>query len=276
MREPSPSATIRIVNVEPGRFLLEADSPVEVATAATVQHRSTEGQWQPASYELRDSCTAPAARTGGCRALAPGVRFAPLSWNGTPCGACCADQDARSIDAGLHRLVLQTCDGQRQWEGPPFEAPGTTDALERWRATANVERVSVLRLGTYFRFDREGDERYIVGGPIEAGSEVDLSPTLVPALVNWLRNERAFDNLLMRRCSRGPSFGFRISRNVPGVGLERSDIAVDLRCLSIAVENQEGAFLRRSYSYFHNSRPALLAVLRAALPASKLGGVVEY
>jgi hypothetical protein len=272
---PPPPATVRIVNAAPGRFLLEADARVEVATGATMQHRSADGQWVSAAFELQDSCTAPASGAPRCRALVPGMPFAPLSWNGRSCGPCCPDQNAPPIEAGLYRLVLQTCAGQR-WEGPPFEAPATTDALERWRATSNVERVTVYRLNRDFRFDRDGDTGYIVGGPIEPGSEVEISTGVVPALLDWLRDDSAFSNEVMRRCSRGQSFGFRLQRNVPGLGLERSDIAVDLRCRSIAVENQEGALWRRSYSYFDNSRPALLNILRSALPGAALTGVGEH
>jgi hypothetical protein len=153
--------------------------------------------------------------------------------------------------------------------------PATTDARERWRATANVARASVFRLGRDLRYDREGDGQCILGGPIVPGSEAELSTTVVQALVEWLRDATGFSNQLLRRCSRGQSFGFRLEREVPGIGPERSDIAVDLRCRSIAVENQEGSLRQRSYSYFDNSRPALLAVLREALPSTPLEGTRE-
>jgi len=270
---PRPS-NVSIVNVAPGRFRLEADTSTQVATAATLQHRSPQGQWLSAAYELRDNCTPPAVGTARCRELLPGAPFTPLSWNGTPCGPCCADPDNTPIDSGMYRLVLAMCDGQgSRWEGPTFEVPGATDALERWRAASNVAKVSVFRLGRVFRFDREGDEGYILGGPIVPGSEVEVPPTAGQGLVEWLRDASAFNDTLTRRCPQGQSFGFRLERRVPGIGVERSEVRVDLRCRSIGVENQEGALRQRSYSYFDNSRPALLAVLREALPSTKLEGL---
>jgi hypothetical protein len=271
-----PSA-LRIVNVAPGRFLLTADAPTRVATAATLQHRSPEGGWLALPYPLREGCTLPTAGATQCREVAPGATFAPLSWNGTPCGPCCADPESTPIDPGVYRLSVPTCDSSgTTWEGPTFEVPATTDALERWRATSNVERASVYRLGRMLRFDRAGDEQYIVGGQIVAGSEVKLSTAVVQALVEWLRDTTGFSNQLLRRCSRGQSFGFRLERKVPGIGSEQSDIAVDLRCHSIAVENVEGPLRQRSYSYFDTSRPALLAVLREALPSARLEGDREH
>jgi hypothetical protein len=265
--------TVSITNVAPGRFLLEADAPIQVATAATLQHRSPDGTWLPIPYELKDSCTPPAAGAARCKEILPGAAFSPLSWNGTACGPCCADQEDTPIDPGAYRLVLGTCDGQgHAWEGPPFEAPASTDVLERWRATSNVEKVSVFRLGRDLRFKRQGDG-YILGDPIVAGSEVEVPPKAVQLLIEWLRDPRAFSYDFNRRCSPGQSFGFRLKRNVPGIGLERSEIAVDLRCASIAVENQEGALRQRSFSYFEESRAALLAVLREALPSTKLEGL---
>jgi hypothetical protein len=270
-----PSA-LRIVNVAPGRFLLTADAPTQVATAAILQHRSPEGRWLPLPYPLREGCTLPAARATQCREVAPGAPFAPLSWNGTLCGPCCADPESTPIDSGVYRLSVGRCESSgTPWEGPSFEVPASTDALERWRATANVERASVFRLGRDLRYDRDGDEQYILGGRIVAGSEAELSTTVVQALVEWLRDSTGFSNQLVRRCSRGQSFGFRLERKVPGIGPERSDIAVDLRCRSIAVQNQEGSLRQRSYSYFDNSRPALLTVLREALPSTPLEGTRE-
>ena len=116
--EPTLEAAVRIMNVSPGRFLVEARAPVDVATTATLERRSDGGEWVPVRYELRESCAPPAGGVPACRPLAPGARFAPLSWNGTSCGPCCNEEEPAPIEPGAYRLRLSACnDGRRPLGG---------------------------------------------------------------------------------------------------------------------------------------------------------------
>lgn len=269
--EAPRSPSVRIVNVAPGRFLIEADAPARIATAATLEHRSGGGQWLPTPFSLRDTCAPKPTASDACRELNPGMAFTPLSWNGTPCGPCCSDADNATIDPGTYRLVLGTCDGQPQtWTASPFEVPAATDVLERWRATSNVERVLVFQVDPKSRHDGPSDDRHIAGDVIIAGSEVPMSPALVAALANWLRDPAGFSDRVLRRCIRGQTFGFRFERNVPGIGHERSELTVDIGCRVLKLVNQEGNLWQRSFTYFDDSRAALLAILREALPPEAL------
>jgi hypothetical protein len=266
--EPQRAAIVRIVNVAPGRFLLEADARAEVAATATLERRSTGGRWVPTPHGLRDSCAPPAGGVPECRVLSAGAPFSPLSWNGTPCGPCCSDQDPTPIESGTYRLALTACKqpGVR-WDGPSFDMPAATDAVERWRATSNVRKVSLFKLSSTRQEDAsDRDERHIADYPIVSGAEVVLSESMVVGLVAWLRNPGAFSDALMPRCFPGEKFGFRVERDLPGIGQERSDIAVDLGCQSIVVINQEGDLRSKFYTYFGNSRQALLEILRNAMP----------
>ena len=228
--EPPPhAANVHIVNVAPGRFLLDADAPTDVATAATLVHRSAEGQWVPEPYELRESCTPLAAGTPQCRPISSEASFAPLSSNGTPCGPCCADQNPTPIASGTYRLTLTACSDPRvQWNGPSFEMPPATDAVERWRATSGVQKVSLFRIGVDRSKHTTARERSIAGYTILQGAPASLSDSLVGALIDWLRDPAAFSDAVMPRCFPGKRFGFRMARDIPKIGHELSEIAVDL------------------------------------------------
>jgi hypothetical protein len=265
-------ATVRIVNVAPGRFTLEADARVEVATAASLEHQTADGGWRPAPYQLRDGC--PPVAAASCRAILPGAPFTPASWNGTPCSPCCPDQEPTPIEPGTYHLRLTACnDSAAHWSGPSFEMPAATDAVERWRATSNVQKVSAFRLGGTRQEGADADDEWhIAGRPIIPGTEVVLSDAGTRALIDWLRDANGFSDAVMRRCFPGKRFGFRLQRDVPQVGLEASEVAVDLGCQSIDVANQEGNMRARSFTYFDNSREALLAVVRDAMPGAVKGG----
>ena len=266
-------ASARIVNLAPGRFLLEADTPIEVAVTANLEHRSPQGEWVPTPFELRESCAPGAGAAPRCRTLLPGEPLVPLSWNGTSCGPCCDHQDPTPIEPGTYRLQLAACGGSGiRWEGPSFEMPSATDAVERWRAASNVQRVSLFRLGAA-RDDAvdAADDRYIGGYPIVHDSEVVLSDPMVTRLTDWLRAPAGFSDALMRRCFGGKRFGFRLERDVPQVGHERSELAIDLGCQSIVVLNQEGSLRSRSLTYFDSSREGVLAILHEAMPPGALG-----
>lgn len=151
--------------------------------------------------------------------------------------------------------------------------PGATDAVERWRATADVQKASLFQLeGVRDETENGHDDRHVVGYPILAGSEVALSSSLVGALRDWLRDPAGFSDEVMRRCAPGKRFGFRLERHIAGLGQERSEVAVDLACHLIVVANQEGSLRPRSYSYFDSSRPALLGLLRQAMPEAAPSG----
>jgi hypothetical protein len=70
------------------------------------------------------------------------------------------------------------------------------------------------------------------------------------ALSAWLRDPRGFNDQEVRRCQRGDWFGFRIVRDTPHAGKEETEIAIDLRCNSIAVINEEGSRVRRTDAFF--------------------------
>lgn len=259
---------VRIANVAPGRFLLEADAPVEILTTAMMEHRSAQGRWESTSFELQAGCAPPSTVAPRCRTLLPSTPFVPLSWNGTSCGPCCADEEPKPMVEGTYRLALTACDdGSAHWQGPEFDAPATTDAFERWRATSNVQKVSLFALdGNRPDESLISDERHVIGRFVVARSEVVLSESGVSSLIAWLRDANGFSNLVMPRCIRGKRFGFRLEREVPGVGGERSEVVVDTGCEAIEIMNQEGNAHSRSYTYFYvpGSGERLAAILREA------------
>jgi hypothetical protein len=105
----------------------------------------------------------------------------------------------------------------------------------------------------------------IVGRPIVPGSEAPLSPELVSRLGEWLGNPGGFNNVFIRRCETGDRYGFRLTRNVPHVGRELTELAIELRCNTMAIANQEGTLRPEVYTYFDESRAALIALLRQAM-----------
>ena len=56
-----------------------------------------------------------------------------------------------------------------------------------------------------------------------------------------------------------------MTRNVPHVGREVTELAIELRCNWITIANQEGTLRPEVYSYFDESRAAFVALLRQAM-----------
>src|SRR5262245_27834841 len=96
----------------------------------------------------------------------------------------------RRPGSNAHRtghLPFDACNDARvRWEGPSFEMPAATDAVERWRASTNVQKVSLFRLDvTRPNESSASGDRYIADYPIVPGSEVVLSESVVQALIDW-------------------------------------------------------------------------------------------
>lgn len=282
---PAPEpARVKVFNVAPGRFVLEADAPTQVLADGALERRSDDSSWVPVPFRLRREC-APAAGSEWpqCINLLPGQSYVALSWSGADCGPCCYSDTPVPVEPGLYRLAPRACNGDNAgWEGPAFDLaeamssfqPGarlrpSNVVLERLRAAANIEKASV------FKLERPGprdaieaapvDPSMIVGRPIVAGSEGTLSPELVVLLGEWLGNPAGFNSTLIRRCLGGDRYGFRLTRNVSHVGREVTEVALELRCNTIAIANQEGTLRPEAYAYFDESRAALLALLRQAV-----------
>lgn len=122
-----------------------------------------------------------------------------------------------------------------------------------------------MQLGLLRKTSSAGES--IAGVPVIAGTEVALSGADAKMLADWLKSP-GFEDDVLRRCRRGQSFGFRITRRAPGAEPETSEVAIDLGCNSIGLLNQEGAVERRSDAFFDRSRAELLSLLRRVHPQS--------
>lgn len=282
---PAPKpAEVKVHNVAPGRFVLESDAPTQVAADGALERRADDGSWVPVPFTLRRECAAAGATEGPrCIDLLPGQPYVALSWSGAECGPCCYSDEAVPVAAGAYRLAPRACSGDGTgWEGAIFDVPESTSVLlpdvrlqpsnfllERLRAAASIEKASVFKLeppGPRDARDKGAvDSSMIVGRPIVAGSEATLSPELVVQLGEWLGNPAGFNNILTRRCEGGDRYGFRLTRNVPRVGRELTELAIELRCNTIYIANQEGTRRPRGYAYFDESRAAFVALLRQAM-----------
>jgi hypothetical protein len=146
--------------------------------------------------------------------------------------------------------------------------PRTSGALVRLRAASHVTRALLTTLDSGDVVDSVDPSEDRLAGVRRVGDEVVLPPALVAELADWLRQPQGFDDRVVRRCERQNGFGFRLVREVSGLEAEVSEIAIDLNCNSIAIVNQEGERRRRADAFFDTSRPAALALLRAAMPGS--------
>jgi hypothetical protein len=279
---PKPSG-VKVFNVAPGRFVLEAAAPTQVVADGALTRRSDDGSWAPVPFRLRRGCApATAADEPKCIDILPGQPFVALSWNGSECGPCCYSDTPVPVVPGVYRLAPRACGGDSAgWEGPTFDVPesrlvfqsGTPVPpsnfdLERLRAAANIEKASVFKLAAPGPRDAEPstiDSSMIIGRPIVPGSEATLSPELVSRLGEWLGHPAGFNNIFIRRCETGDRYGFRLTRNVPHVGREVTELAIELRCSWLTIADQEGMLRPRVYSYFDESRAALIALLRQAM-----------
>jgi hypothetical protein len=281
---PAPKpAGVKVFNVAPGRFVLEADAPTQVIADGALARRADDGSWVPVPFSLRRECEpAAGAETSKCINIPPGQPYVALSWNGADCRPCCYSDTPVPLVPGVYRLALCACAGEcGGWEGPTFDVPESRSVfqsgapippsnfdLERLRAAANIEKASVFKLEAPGRRDAEPstiDSSMIIGRPIVPGSEVTLSPELVSRLGDWLGHPAGFNNVFIRRCETGDRYGFRLTRNVPHVGREVTELAIELRCSWLTIANQEGTLRPRVYSYFDESRAALIALLRQAM-----------
>ena len=268
---PPVGPTLEIVGIAPGRFALKSAPGVRVAVQARMERRSGDGTWPSGTpFELRQDCGVPAAPPN-CLEIAPGATFVPLSWNGV-CGSCCNAESPDRLEAGPYRLVVSACgNGALSWPSETFDVPATGEALERQRAAAAIESATAAQLNKANTSDDAAPtQSRIANVPVVAGTEAALAPLTIQALAAWLRDPGGFDDRVMKRCLRGNAFGFRVTRATPGVGREETDIAIDLRCNSIAVINEEGSRIRRTDAFFDESRPAALALLAQALPGVAL------
>jgi hypothetical protein len=275
---------VKVFNVAPGRFVLEADAPTQVAADGALERRSDDGSWISVPFRLRRECAAAgAAEESRCIDILPGQPYVALSWNGDDCRPCCYSDTPVPLVPGVYRLAPRACGGESGgWEGPTFDVPESRLVfqsgppvpprnfdLERLRAAASIESASVFKLEPPGPRDAietvPVDPSMIVGRPTVPGSEAPLSPELVSQLGEWLVNPVGFNNVFIRRCETGDRYGFRLTRNVPHVGRELTELAIELRCNTITIANQEGTLRPEVYTYFDESRAALIALLRQAM-----------
>ena len=267
---PPVGPMLEIVGIAPGRFVLKSAPGVRVAVQARVERRSGDGSWASGTpFDLRQDCGVP--EPASCLEISPGATFVPLSWNGV-CGSCCNAESPERLEAGPYRLVVSACgNGALSWPSETFDVPATGEALERQRAAAAIESATAAQLNNANTSDVAAPpQSRIANVPVVPGTEAALEPRTIQALTAWLRDPGGFDDRVMKRCVRGDAFGFRVTRANPGVGREETEIAIDLRCNSIAVLNYEGSRVRRTAAFFDESRPAALALLAQALPGVTL------
>lgn len=279
---PKPAA-VKVYNVAPGRFVLEAEAPTQVVADGALERRADDGSWTPVPFRLRRECAPAGASEGSeCIDVLPGQPFVALSWNGADCGPCCYSDTPVPVEPGAYRLAPRACGGNSAgWEGPIFEVPDgrrvfesgplvspSNFVLERLRAAANIEKAWVFKLEAPGPRDAEPstfNPSMIIGRPIVPGSEAKLSPELVARLGAWIANPKGFNNVFIRRCETGDRYGFRLTRNVPHVGREVTELAIELRCSWLTIANQEGTLRPEVYTYFDESRAELVGLLRQAM-----------
>ncbi len=98
---PAPEpAGVKVFNVAPGRFVLAADAPTQVATDGALVRRSDEGSGVPVPFNLRRECAPAAAEKSKCIDILPGQPFVALSWNGAECGPCCYSDTPTPVESG--------------------------------------------------------------------------------------------------------------------------------------------------------------------------------
>lgn len=108
----------------PGSFAVEnRGSDITLARPVIVQ-REQAGRWTDETTDLAllESC---GQAGGACLTLPAGAKLNPLPWNGLVCASQCA-QGCRAniyLGPGRFRFVLSSCDGRRQFHGPPFDLP---------------------------------------------------------------------------------------------------------------------------------------------------------
>jgi hypothetical protein len=222
---------------------------------------SEEGSRIPVPFILRRECAPAAAAEGSKRIdILPGQPFVALSWNGAECGPCCYSNTPVPLVPGVYRLEPRACGGESGgWEGPTFDVSGSGCVLERFRAAANIEKASV------FKVVAPGPKMSEKARSIHPRSSGDQSWSVAkrrsPELVSRVGNPTGFNNIFTRRCEGGDRYGFRLTRNVPHVGREVTELAIELRCTWISQRTSKALHERRmdARSVAPPSKPACAA-----------------
>ena len=274
----SPTAVgpaLLVTNPEPGAFALRATRPVQVATSSRLERRNADGTWVPVpvsedspGYLLRESCSAPSPPA--CLSLGAGETLLPVAWSGddcaVQCGKPCWPEQFRS---GTHRLVVTSCASpQEQFEGPAFEMPSSSKALGRLRAATGVTHVRAVRVdGVGIRLEpATGSAPERVAGLKEiSGTSHELGPELTAELLQWLRAEGGFNDLVARRCLPGISVGFVFSHEAASASKPamRTELSVDIGCWALNIVRNGEEF---SFSHFDPSYEPLFGILRRVFP----------
>ena len=262
---------LAIVNGVPGDFSIRAGATLELSTAAEIEVQSPDGQWSAYTdldggkgFHLVESCEAARAP---CRTLVPGQQLNLAAWSGSSCSAqCAADCPGNPFHSGVHRLVLHACaDPAKRFVGAEFEMPASTRELWRWRAAANTERGTVLRLDPQDteRYRKAPLEEYVAGFRAIPNTEQPLSPALLSALAIWLRHRDAFVQYdLHKRCFQGHLVGLRLQGATP----HAVEIALNFACTSVFIRLTDGRGKLTQVSFFDPSWSEVMPIVRQALP----------
>jgi hypothetical protein len=269
-----PPGTLEIAPLGPGRFALRSAGSVEVSASARIERRTTAGAYElvalSGGFPLSEVCNTGGPPASDCITLGAGETRVPGAWNGGPCaGACCPSGAPQSAPSeGVYRLVASGCGGRGgQWMSPDFMLPPSTNALYRARAAAQLEAATVARLHALDVVeDIAASEQRVAGFAVKSGSEVALAGDQVAALARWLTGD-GFDDRVVRRCKRADAYGFLAVRKLPD-GDERTEVAVDFGCNSVAVVYDESGKRLRSDAFFDASREELIEIVKSAMPGA--------
>ncbi len=269
------SGALEITPLGPGRFALRSAGSLELSASARIERRTTAGAYEPVAlaggFRLSEVCDTGGSPASDCITLGAGETRVPGAWNGGACaGPCCPSGAPQSAPSeGVYRLVASGCGARGgQWVSPDFTLPLSINALYRARAAAQLEVATVARLHALDVVeDIAESEQRIAGFAVESGSEVALAGDRVAALARWLTGD-GFDDRVVRRCKRAEAYGFRAVRKLPGGGDERTEIAVDFNCNSVAVVHDESGKSLRSDAFFDASREALIELVKSAMPGA--------
>lgn len=278
---PTPALTVD--NRAPGQFVIRANAAVSVALAASIEHRSDDGQWTAypdfaggKGYRLIEQCEVPPSSAQPCRALAAGDVVVPVPWAGYSCSAQCEDGpgcDKNVFRSGVHRLVVQTCDdAKRRYEGLPFDIPATETLLARQQIAADILRVNVARVDPR-RAKNAGDTRADASRPGFAtmpGSEKAMEVDGRSELAKWLRNKENFKDGptdQKKNCAQQPAVAFSLTSSA-APGRERAaEIVVEFGCSRATIFHERGSQRVTSISFFDPSRAVIIGIASRAMPS---------
>jgi len=275
----APPPLLSVDNRAPGQFVLRAGAAVQVATKAVIERRADDGRWSAyddleggKGYRLVEGCAE--VEPPPCRALRVDDVLVPEPWSGQSCSAQCkTDCDKNVFRAGVHRLIVTTCDTPpRRFEGQPFEVPSSEAMLARQRAASDVVRATIVRLdphrakaATGARSDDHRAGFAVVPGTVNA-IEVDGRSELV----KWLRRKENFKdgNAEMRKvCAEQPAVGFSLTSS-SGSDRERvAEVVLEFGCNRITVVHEQGGQRVTTVSFFDPSRSVVVAIASRAVPS---------